>query len=226
MRPVPHQLPCCGIQVPAPRPLHTHHTVPSALPAVPSGLLSPGKKPLYISRWVLGFFSCLSLPGALPPIPNNFCFPPSTEHTFAVLGLPWAGEGLVSINIYKIYIYTHFIFSAAGAAYGSSQTRGQIRATAASLHRSSQQYRILNPLRPGIKPESSWILIGFLLRHSGNSCVCPCVCLFRATPAAYGSSQARGQIRAVTTSLHHSHSNSGSELCLPLTPQLTATPDP
>ena len=35
--------------------------------------------------------------------------------------------------------------------------------------------------------------------------------LFRATPAAYGGSQARGGIRAVATSLHHRHSNSGSE---------------
>ena len=34
--------------------------------------------------------------------------------------------------------------------------------------------------------------------------------LFRAAPLAYGSSQARGQIRAVVTSLHHSHSNTGS----------------
>ena len=29
-------------------------------------------------------------------------------------------------------------------------------------------------------------------------------CLFRATPTAYGSSQARGLIRAVAASLHHS----------------------
>jgi len=39
-------------------------------------------------------------------------------------------------------------------------------------------------------------------------------CLFafsKATPAAYGGSQARGLIRAVATHLHHSHSNTGSE---------------
>ena len=35
--------------------------------------------------------------------------------------------------------------------------------------------------------------------------------LFRATLAAYGSSQARGQIRAVAASLHHSHKNARSE---------------
>ena len=33
--------------------------------------------------------------------------------------------------------------------------------------------------------------------------------LFKATPAAYGSSQARGQIRATAAGLYHSHSNSG-----------------
>ena len=42
---------------------------------------------------------------------------------------------------------------------------------------------------------------------------------------AYGSSQARGPIGAVAAGLHHSHSNSGSELRLQPTPQLTATPD-
>ena len=50
--------------------------------------------------------------------------------------------------------------------------------------------------------------------------------LFRATPVAYGGSQARGQIRAVATGLYHSHINVGSETCLQPTPQLTATLDP
>ena len=49
-------------------------------------------------------------------------------------------------------------------------------------------------------------------------------CLFRDTPAA--GAQARGGIRAVAASLHHSHSNMGSELHLQPTPQLMATPDP
>ena len=44
-----------------------------------------------------------------------------------------------------------------------------------------------------------------------------------ATPAAYGGSQARGRIRPVAAGLHHSHSNTGSELHLWPTPQLTAT---
>ena len=35
--------------------------------------------------------------------------------------------------------------------------------------------------------------------------------LFRATSAAYGGSQAKGQIGAVAAGLHHSHSIIGSE---------------
>ena len=49
--------------------------------------------------------------------------------------------------------------------------------------------------------------------------------LFRGTLVAYRGSQARGQIRTLATSLHQSHSNAGSELCLPPTPQLTPMPD-
>ena len=49
-------------------------------------------------------------------------------------------------------------------------------------------------------------------------------CLFRATPTAYGGSQARGLIGAVATGLHYS--NTGSELYLQHTPQLMAMPDP
>ena len=35
--------------------------------------------------------------------------------------------------------------------------------------------------------------------------------LFRAAPAADGGSQARGRIRAIAASLHHSHSNARSK---------------
>ena len=43
--------------------------------------------------------------------------------------------------------------------------------------------------------------------------------LFKASPATYGGSQARGGIRAAA--VDHSHSNAGSEPCLQPTPQLT-----
>ena len=45
---------------------------------------------------------------------------------------------------------------------------------------------------------------------------------FSPTPAAYGGSQARDQIRAIATGLSHSHSNARSEPCLQPTPQLIA----
>jgi len=44
-------------------------------------------------------------------------------------------------------------------------------------------------------------------------------------PAAYGGSQARGLIGAVVSGLRQSHSNTGTELHLRPTPQLTATLD-
>ena len=47
--------------------------------------------------------------------------------------------------------------------------------------------------------------------------------LFRAAPATYGDSQAKGQIGAIAAGLHHSHSDTGSELHLRPTPQLKPT---
>ena len=51
-------------------------------------------------------------------------------------------------------------------------------------------------------------------------------CLFSATPVAYGSSQARDQIRAVAAGRHHSYSNARSKPYLQPIPQLTAMLDP
>ena len=48
---------------------------------------------------------------------------------------------------------------------------------------------------------------------------------FRAVPAAYGGSQARGQIGAAAANLRHSHSNARSEPCLQPIPQLMAILD-
>ena len=59
-----------------------------------------------------------------------------------------------------------------------------------------------------------------------NFCVCVSFCIFRAAPAAYGGSQAKGQIGAVAAGLRQSDSNAGSEPHLQPTLQLTATPNP
>ena len=75
-----------------------------------------------------------------------------------------------------IYFFFFFgLFTAAPVAHGSSQARGQIRATAAGLHHSriqaeSATYTIAHNnagslthwVRPGMEPASSWILVGFV----------------------------------------------------------------
>ena len=50
--------------------------------------------------------------------------------------------------------------------------------------------------------------------------------LFRAAPMAYGSSQARCQIRFAAAGPCHSHNNTRSKPYLPPTPQLMAMLDP
>ena len=70
------------------------------------------------------------------------------------------------LNFKKIF----WLFRAAVAAHGSSEARGQIRATATAtrdlscfgdLYHSSQQHWILNPLSEArIKITSAWILVG------------------------------------------------------------------
>ena len=84
--------------------------------------------------------------------------------------------------------------------------------------------------RPGIEPISSWILVGFIIAEPQwelpFSSFFFSFCLFRATPLAYGGSQARGRIGAVAASLCQRHSNAGSKSYLRPTPQLTATPVP
>ena len=46
--------------------------------------------------------------------------------------------------------------------------------------------------------------------------------VFRAAPAAYGGSRARGLVGAVAAGLHHSHSNARSEPSLQTAPELKA----
>ena len=59
--------------------------------------------------------------------------------------------------------------------------------------------------------------------YKGNYLFILVILLFRI---AYGSSQARGPIRATAADLHHSHSNVESKLPLRLTPQFVPPPDP
>ena len=78
-------------------------------------------------------------------------------------------------------------------------------------------------MRPGIKPATSWFLVGFVsavpqwelheihlfffvffLSFCLLSFVFVVVAIFLAAPTAYGGSQARGLIRALATGLYHS----------------------
>ena len=80
-------------------------------------------------------------------------------------------------------------FSAAPAAYGGSQARGWIRASAASLHHShSNSGSLTHCVRPGIKPSASWFLVRFIsaaprwehhfLAYKLKIYMCMCVCIY------------------------------------------------
>ena len=68
-------------------------------------------------------------------------------------------EPLTSNEIFFFF----FLFRAIPTTDGSSQARGWMGSTAASLHPSHSNARSLTHwARPGIKPQSSWILVGFV----------------------------------------------------------------
>ena len=89
------------------------------------------------------------------------------------------------------FFFLSFVFSrATPMAHGGSQPRGPIRTTAASLHHSHSNARSKPPLRPyttahssarslthwakpGIKPETSWFLVGFVNHWAkmGTPCI-------------------------------------------------------
>ena len=58
-------------------------------------------------------------------------------------------------------------FRATPAAYGGSQARGQIGAVVAS-HSHSNAGSLIHWARPGLKPSSSWILVGFVTSEPGR----------------------------------------------------------
>ena len=83
------------------------------------------------------------------------------------------------VSFYSLAFFFFFLFRAASAGYGCSQDRGRIRAAAAGLHHSHSNLAsklhlrptpllmantgsLTHRVRPGIKPASSWILVGFV----------------------------------------------------------------
>ena len=85
---------------------------------------------------------------------------------------------------------------------------------------------IMMPLFPGIDTKRESLFKFCFLSYNNFHALFFFFCLFRATSAAYGGSQARGIIGATAAGLHHSHSNARSEPHLQPTPQLMAMPDP
>ena len=94
-------------------------------------------------------------------------------------------QALFPLSLYLLIFFLFFsslffflLFMAKPVAYGSSQARGRIRTTDASLHQSHSKARIqaasatytiahgnarslTHWVKPGIKPAFPWILVGF-----------------------------------------------------------------
>jgi len=136
----------------------------------------------------------------------------------------------------RFFSFFFILFIASPAAYTSSQAGGHIGAAAARLHHSHSN--------AGSKPHlcdlyvirqrekaantskactTTYTVIRNLQQHQtlGFLGFLSFFFFLRAARVAYGGSQARSQIRAVATDLHHR--NTRSKLCLQTTPQLTAT---
>ena len=98
------------------------------------------------------------------------------------------------------------------------------------LHHGSQQHWILNPLNKAGDGTRNLIVPSWILFHCAMMGTPRFFFffffLFTAALVAYGSSQARGRIRASATGLHHSHSSTRSKPHLQLGLQLAAMLDP
>ena len=120
-----------------------------------------------------------------------------------------SGNSHFTFPFFFYYLFGSFcLFSAAPMGYGQSQARDGIGAgdgnapfafftPTVECKNGVLQFLHL-PTHTSSLP--FYFLISFLL--------------FKASPGAYGSSQARGPIRAAAAGLHHSHSDMGSQLRL------------
>ena len=123
----------------------------------------------------------------------------------------WQNALLCKKALYYLFIYLFIYLLATLAAYGGSQARGLIGSTTVSLCESHSNARSLTHwVGPGIEPVTSWVpsQIRFCCATAGMPYFYSFL-LFRLYPQQYGSSQARGWIRAAAASLL-SHSQMGS----------------
>ena len=103
--------------------------------------------------------------------PSQVCY------CWATIGTPWFVYFIIFQNLFVFYFFC--LFRAAPVAYGSSQTGGPIGAVAAGPHHThsnaTSKLCLLPPpqlhsnagflthwARPGTKPASSWIPVGFV----------------------------------------------------------------
>ena len=120
----------------------------------------------FVSLWFVDFSKC-----------GHF----SATISLSTVSIPSSSRGTPVTHILKQLIFFFFFFGllrAIPVAYGSSQARSGIRATATGLcqasatpdlscicdlHHSPQQHRILSPLsKARDEPASSWILVRFV----------------------------------------------------------------
>ena len=103
--------------------------------------------------------------------PQSFQFPFPAIHKKSWQDLPdhtlvFRGSGVGWGKYHYLFPFKNkkkIFLRALPTAYGSSWLRGRIRAAAASLHHSySNSESLTHWTRSGIKPQSSWILVGFI----------------------------------------------------------------
>ena len=175
------------------------------------------------------FYSVLSLE-SLPKVSLEVT---ALKDGFLKMGLrkeqrDWFGVVLAADFFISIFLF--LLFRVTPAAYGSPRlgVESELQLPAyIEAHGNTESPT--NWVRPGIKPASSWILLGFITTESQRELPgfwCFLFLLVRVTPLAYGSSQARGWIGTAAASLDHSHRNLGPKPHLRTIPQLRATPDP
>ena len=71
------------------------------------------------------------------------------------------------------FSFVFCLFRATPTAYGVSQARGLIRATAAGLHQSHSNARSLtHGVRPGVEPKTSWFLVWFVSAAPRQELLC------------------------------------------------------
>ena len=92
-----------------------------------------------------------------------------------VSAVPCCDLFIFLFSISFLFVLLHFffffgLFRASPTAYGSSQARGQIGATAFGLYQSHSNTKSLTHWSgPRIEPTSSWILVGFITTEPGRN---------------------------------------------------------